>query len=76
VGFGYTVVAGALSAALRLGILGQSEAQVVLREQWSLLEAAASRARTLAIDEIAAFGPAIEIATMRHERAYSRLFSS
>jgi len=75
-GFGYAWLAGALAAALRLGILGQSEAQVVLRERWPALAAAVARARARETEEIAAFAPALEIAMMRHERAYSRLFAS
>lgn len=75
-GFGYTALAGAVSAALRLGILGQSEAQVIMKDEWSPLAAAVARARTLNIGDIRSFAPMLEIAMMGHERAYSRLFSS
>lgn len=75
-GFGYTVLAGAVSAALRLGVLGQSEAQVIMKDEWVPLVQAVARARTLDASQISAFAPTLEIAMMRHERAYSRLFSS
>jgi urease accessory protein len=75
-GFGYTVLAGAVSAAIRLGVLGQSEAQLILKHEWGPLVEAAAQARTLDVAHISSFAPMLEIAMMRHERAYSRLFSS
>jgi len=75
-GFGYTILAGAVSAALRLGVLGQSEAQVVMKDAWPTVAGAVARARTLRLGDISSFAPMLEIAMMRHERAYSRLFSS
>jgi len=75
-GFGYTVLAGAVSAALRLGILGQSEAQVVMKDEWVVLVEAVAGARTLDVADISSFAPMLDIAMMGHERAYSRLFSS
>jgi urease accessory protein len=75
-GFGYTVLAGAVSAAVRLGVLGHSEAQVIMKDQWAPLVEAVARARTLEVTDIRSFAPMLEIATMGHERAYSRLFSS
>lgn len=75
-GFGYTVLAGAVSAALRLGVLGQSEAQVIMKDEWVPLVEAVARARTMDIADISSFAPMLEIAMMGHERAYSRLFSS
>jgi urease accessory protein len=75
-GFGYTVLAGAVSAAIRLGLLGQNEAQLILKNEWGPLVEAVARARSLDVAQISSFAPMLEIAMMRHERAYSRLFSS
>ncbi len=75
-GYGYTFASGAVSAALRLGLLGQSEAQAILHDAWPALTRAARQAATRTLDDCSAFMPALEIAQMRHERASSRLFSS
>ena len=75
-GFGYTVLAGAVSAGQRLGVLGQNEAQQLLRGLWPDLASAVGTARRIGMADIRSFSPVLEIAMMRHERAYSRLFSS
>jgi urease accessory protein len=75
-GFGYTVLAGAVSAGQRLGVLGQNEAQQLLRRLWPSLTSAVAIAHTVPVDEIRSFAPTLEIGMMRHERAYSRLFAS
>ncbi|MBV9354364.1 MAG: hypothetical protein JO023_02440 [Chloroflexi bacterium] len=75
-GFGYMVLAGTVSAGQRLGVLGQNEAQQLLRGLWPSLTSAVASARSVKRDEIRSFAPTLEIAMMRHERAYSRLFSS
>jgi urease accessory protein len=75
-GYGYTVVAGAVSAALRLGVLGQSEGQSIMKREWPAIVDAVARARIAEVAHISSFTPLLEIAMMRHERAYSRLFSS
>jgi urease accessory protein len=75
-GFGYTVLVGMVSAGQRLGVLGQNEAQQLLRRLWPSLTSAVASARSVSVDEIRSFAPTLEIAMMRHERAYSRLFSS
>jgi urease accessory protein len=75
-GFGYTVLAGAVSAGQRLGVLGQNEAQQLLRRLWPHLTSAVATARRIGMADMRSFSPLLEIAMMRHERAYSRLFSS
>ena len=75
-GFGYVVVAGVVSAALRLGLVGQNEGQRILRDAWPALEESIDRALGVGRGELAAFAPLTEIAMMRHERAYTRLFAS
>ena len=75
-GYGYSFASGVVSAALRLGIVGQREAQTILRGQWPALEAVAAQAGSIPPEDMSAFAPAIEIAMMRHERAPARLFAS
>lgn len=67
---------GALSAAVRLGCIGPSEAQAVHHRLHPILEAALSRARTLGEGDIAQTAPLVELVQATHDRLYSRLFQS
>jgi len=75
-GYYYQTLAAAVCAALKLIRMGQLAAQKMLAER--LAEAAAVIARSLVIDEmeIGWFQPTLDIASMRHETAYSRIFIS
>lgn len=67
---------GALSAAVRLGCIGPSEAQTIHHRMHGALDAALSRARTLGVDEVAQTAPLVELIQTTHDRLYSRLFQS
>ncbi|HEX7666390.1 MAG TPA: urease accessory UreF family protein [Polyangiaceae bacterium] len=65
-----------LSAAVRLGRLGPLEAQRVLAERASLLEAVHARCGTLAISDAAQTSPVLDLFAGLHDRLYTRLFQS
>lgn len=76
IAWGYQTIAQMVSALLRLGILGHRDAQAHIA---ALCPRVAQGAREIAeCDEggLSSFAPALEIASMRHERQYSRLFRS
>jgi urease accessory protein len=64
---------GLIGAALRLGIIGHTDAQAMLaRAHPDILELLATPC--MGLDEICAFSPQQEIAVMRHETMSYRLF--
>ncbi len=67
---------GALSAAVRLGIVGTHEAQRMLFERGEDLDRVVARCRDLAIDDAAQTSPLIDLWQASHDRLYSRLFQS
>jgi urease accessory protein len=69
-------VRGALSAAIRLGVVGPTEAQALHHRLYPALTAALARARLLDIDDIAQTSPLIELYQATHDQLYSRLFQS
>jgi urease accessory protein len=69
-------LAGLVSACQRLMPLGQVHAQRVLWRLKPDVAAAAERGRRSALDDLAAFAPLAEIASMRHARLATRLFIS
>lgn len=71
----HTLCTGLIGAALRLGMIGHLDAQrVLLRVRPRLADLL--RQPVNEIDEIRAYGPAAEIAAMRHEVQDARLFAS
>lgn len=74
--FLHAFAANLTSAACRLVPLGQTEAQATLTSVTPLCQEVADRALTLSLDDIAASTFASDIASMRHETQYSRLFRS
>lgn len=71
----HTLLTGMVSAALRLGLIGHLQAQVVLNRLRPRVAAILSQpVRT--IDEAATCTPAGDIASMRHEVADARLFAN
>jgi urease accessory protein len=70
----YQTLAGACSAALKLIRIGQEGCQRVLGE--CLRDASETVQRSLAVESPGWFNPLVEIAAMRHERAFERLFIS
>lgn len=71
----HLLATGLVSAALRLGIIGHLQAQAALN-QVRPITARLLEQPVAALDDIAAFTPAIDIASMRHETADSRMFSN
>jgi urease accessory protein len=67
---------GALSAAVRLGVAGPTEAQALHHRLHPVLEAALVRARTLRLDDVAQPSPLSELIAATHDQLYSRLFQS
>ena len=65
-----------LQAAIRLGIIGQSDAARLLAGFEPLLVATAARAAISTLDDLGSCTFMAEIAAMKHETQYSRLFRS
>jgi urease accessory protein len=67
---------GLLSAAVRLGCAGPSEAQALHLSLHPALDAALARARSLTLADVAQPAPLVELIQGTHDRLYSRLFQS
>jgi urease accessory protein len=65
-----------VSAAQRLGWIGQREAQSILHRLKPSVRAAVQIAAELDLDLAGAFAPMWDVASMMHERADARLFAS
>ena len=74
--FLFGVARGTLSAAVRLGITGTTDAQRILSERAADLDLAIRRCSDLAIDDAAQTSPLIDLWQASHDRLYSRLFQS
>jgi urease accessory protein len=64
------------SAAIRLSVVGQTDAQRTLAELGPLLEDAARKAETASLDQIATATWSADLASLEHETQYTRLFRS
>lgn len=67
---------GTLSAAVRLGCCGPTEAQSLHHSLHADLDAALTRAASLTLDDVAQPAPLAELIGATHDRLYSRLFQS
>jgi urease accessory protein len=65
-----------VSAGLRLIPLGQTDGQHVLAELEPIITATSERALACALDEIGGAAFRVDLASMRHETQYTRLFRS
>ena len=65
-----------VSAAVRLGVFGQSQAVAVLSRLEPALISAARRAACSSLDDLGSATIAADIASMHHETMHSRLFRS
>lgn len=65
-----------VSAALRLGIVGQTDGQRVLAASVVLAEASGWSAAAASLDDLGGFALRSDIAAIHHETLYSRLFRS
>jgi len=74
--WGYQTMAQMTAALLRLGGLGHRAATSLIAGLQPVVEDGARRVLDLDPGDVASFAPLLEIASMRHERQYSRLFRS
>ncbi len=74
--FVLAVFANLVSAAVRLSVVGQTEGQKTLAEILPQLETMAHEAAGATLDDLGAAAFRSDIAAMRHETQYSRLFRS
>jgi len=74
--FGYGSAAGLVASAMKLLPLGQSRAQDVLSRMGGSMPDLVRSADALALEDLGAFTPLLDIAAMRHETARTRLFIS
>ena len=65
-----------IQAAIRLSVLGQSEATTTLAALEPVVEDLAARAAQSSLDDLGSASMIAEIAAMQHETQYSRLFRS
>ena len=74
--FLFGVCRGTLSAAVRLGIVGTTDAQRLLAERAEDLDRAVASSIELSVDEAAQTAPLLDLWQASHDRLYSRLFQS
>lgn len=74
--FLFGVARGTLSAAVRLGIAGTTDAQRMLSECADALDRTTARCHDLTIDDAAQTAPLVDLWQASHDRLYSRLFQS
>jgi urease accessory protein len=72
----HLAIRGVLSSAVRLGVLGPTEAQALHHRLHPTLETACARARAYTLDDVAQSAPLIELFQATQDRLYSRLFQS
>ena len=72
----YAAAANLISAGVRLIPLGQTDGQRVLAALEPAVAAAAERAMATALDDIGSAAFRADLASMRHEAQYTRLFRS
>lgn len=76
VAWGYQTIAQLAASLLRLGALGHRDVQALLSGMRPAVEAGALAVVGAHPADASGFAPLLEIASMRHERQYSRLFRS
>ena len=74
--FGYSRLAGIVSAGLRLIAIGQQQGQSLLSECLERLPDSAERIVEMKSEPLRSFAPLMDIAQMNHRYVYSRLFRS
>jgi urease accessory protein len=72
----HSIARGVLSAAVRLGLVGASEAQGLQRDAAPMLARIVARCRGLGSADIAQTAPRLDLIGSQHDRLYSRLFQS
>ncbi|RAI43615.1 urease accessory protein UreF [Rhodoplanes roseus] len=74
--FAHALVANLISAGVRLVPLGQTDGQRVLAALEPAVAAACARAETVPLDAVGSAAFRADLAAMRHETQYTRLFRS
>lgn len=74
--YGLAFVANLVSAAVRLGIVGQTDGQRITAGLVPALHKAAAGAESTTLDDLGGCTMRSDIASLRHETQYSRLFRS
>ena len=74
--WGYQTVAQMAATLMRLGVLGHRRAVALVGALRATVEAGSTEIRALDTHRVSSFAPSLDIASMRHERQYSRLFRS
>lgn len=74
--FALAFVASLVSAAVRLGVIGQTEGQRLTAASIPAVRALADRAAGATLDDLGACAFRSDLATLTHETQYSRLFRS
>jgi urease accessory protein UreF len=74
--FGYSRLAGIVSAGLRLIAMGQQQAQILLADFLERLPDAVEHIVQMKSEPLRSFAPLMDIAQMNHQFVYSRLFRS
>jgi urease accessory protein len=74
--FAHAAVGNLVSAAIRLGIVGQTDGQRVIAALGPDVTALATMAAVATLDDLGSCAQVSDIASMRHETLYSRLFRS
>jgi urease accessory protein len=75
-GYLHALTANLVSAGVRLIPLGQSDGQRLLAALEPVVAQAAARALTTALEDVAGAAPRADLASLRHETQYTRLFRS
>lgn len=75
-GYLQAIAANLVSAGMRLGIVGQTDGQRILRALEPVVAAAAAAATARGEAEFGAAAIAVDLASIAHETQYSRLFRS
>jgi urease accessory protein len=74
--YGLGFVANLVSASVRLGIVGQTDGQRITAGLVPVLHEAAAAAETASLDDLGGCALRSDLAALRHETQYSRLFRS
>jgi urease accessory protein len=74
--FGIAFISNLTSAAIRLGVIGQTDGQRTIKALLPAIETMAEFAKTATIDDLGSCAFRSDIASMRHETQYTRIFRS
>ncbi|MGE5512111.1 MAG: urease accessory protein UreF [Bacteroidota bacterium] len=74
--YGLAVAGNLVSAAIRLGVVGQTDGQRVLAALAHTIAAAATRTQSATLDDLGGACLRADLASLQHETQYTRLFRS